>query len=528
MNQRKALAALAGGAAFEGADGTTVVEVFDVGEVSFPTGRIIACDPGRLTGDHHLEPLARTIPPGRYPVRVCVARVPAGGHRVALAALRISAAPPVRFEPAFRAGEDPAQFEAGELPAHGVDSATSCFVDVRVAEELAKRCQDWEYRWNGFIQLFGMDSGSEWKNVVLEPEAGLNFIEFKTGFGDGRYASYWGFDSRGEVACLVTDFELLGGSTCPGCDAEEGSPHQFLCEHESCPFCGGPIRTCGCEARVLGLGTDEVELLRRFQESFHLDPPRPGLLSWLASFFRPRRLLEPELAKVREIQKRWKQAADARGRIPYGPPGFCLIESDEEAETDDDDDADQPSKELEETPVTMGAMELGRFKLRARTVDPSSGGPEPVRRLVMPPTWSADRSVMVWNEHRGADDVKAVMWRPETASERAEAERLYEAARRRSWTTPDDLRALLNGPGPWLLRLNMFGVLKYLTENREEILFAPDSDDQEAPETLADEPEKGATFTREQVLDFIPRLWEEWLQRDEDFYFEPVRPEQTR
>jgi hypothetical protein len=74
----------------------------------------------------------------------------------------------------------------------------------------------------------------------------------------------------------------------------------------------------------------------------------------------------------------------------------------------------------------------------------------------------------------------------------------------------------------------MFGVVKYLNENREEALFAPDSDEEEAPAVFEDDPNSGATFTREQVLDFVPRLWEEWLHRDEDYYFEPIRPEDAR
>jgi hypothetical protein len=50
----------------------------------------------------------------------------------------------------------------------------------------------------------------------------------------------------------------------------------------------------------------------------------------------------------------------------------------------------------------------------------------------------------------------------------------------------------------------MFGVLKYLNENREKVLFTPDSDEEEAPAVFEDDPASGATFTREQVLDFVP------------------------
>jgi len=515
------ISALTDGFRREAPEGGLVIRVADAGELSLPTGQVVACDPGRLMHDDMWPAFARAVPPGRYPVRVSVAHFDAGGVRVAQAALLLSDAPPVRFELATRPGEDVASLGPDEIFGHGVDSGTSCFADLRTAHAVFERCKDWDYCWKGGFSELCSPGGQKWKNAAVDSAGGQNLVVFESGIGDGRYASYWGFDAEGRVACLVTDFGLLGGPACPECEAEEGKPHRFLCERESCPFCGEPIRSCDCATRVLGLGEDETELLRRFNESFRLGPPRPGLLGWLASFFRPRPLSERELAKAHEIQKRWKRVADARGRIPFGTSEPCPL-------GDAEDDDDEPPTPAVETLVMMGSMELGRFNLYARPVHAEPGEPDPVRRLVMPPTWSGDRSVMVWNERRGDEDVAAMMWRPENAAERAEAERLYEAARRRSWTTLDELRALLDGPGPWLLRPNMFGVLKYLTENREEVLFAPDSDEGDAPETLADEPAQGATFTREQVLEYIPRLWEEWLQRDEDYYFEPVRPEDVR
>jgi hypothetical protein len=34
-------------------------------------------------------------------------------------------------------------------------------------------------------------------------------IVFQSGYGDGFYASYWGFDAEGQLVCLVTDFDLF-------------------------------------------------------------------------------------------------------------------------------------------------------------------------------------------------------------------------------------------------------------------------------------------------------------------------------
>lgn len=36
-----------------------------------------------------------------------------------------------------------------------------------------------------------------------------NMIAFQTGFGDGFYGSYWGYDAAGEIVALVADFAVL-------------------------------------------------------------------------------------------------------------------------------------------------------------------------------------------------------------------------------------------------------------------------------------------------------------------------------
>jgi hypothetical protein len=32
---------------------------------------------------------------------------------------------------------------------------------------------------------------------------------FASGWGDGCYASYWGYDNENQVSCLLTDFNLF-------------------------------------------------------------------------------------------------------------------------------------------------------------------------------------------------------------------------------------------------------------------------------------------------------------------------------
>ncbi len=48
----------------------------------------------------------------------------------------------------------------------------------------------------------------DWANFKFEETSG-NLITFKSGFGDGVYGSYFGFDENNETTSLVTDFALV-------------------------------------------------------------------------------------------------------------------------------------------------------------------------------------------------------------------------------------------------------------------------------------------------------------------------------
>jgi hypothetical protein len=60
---------------------------------------------------------------------------------------------------------------------------------------------------------FGSDHTAVWANIVVNHESGANVIIFSSGWGDGGYASFWGFDQSGNISSLVTDFALFGSQT---------------------------------------------------------------------------------------------------------------------------------------------------------------------------------------------------------------------------------------------------------------------------------------------------------------------------
>lgn len=182
-------------------DGRTITTtVREVGKLRLTSGRVVTCDP--LLGSSGLTPLARTVPPGQYPVVLSVVR-----GRVACAMLRFRKSRPVRWELATRPGQDLAKLGPGRIFTYSVDSGIGSFLDADQIPHLGKLL-------DGVLIDSRAESATdslagEWGERVLNDATGGNLIAFHSGWGDGGYGSYWGLNSAGDPVSLVTDFRLL-------------------------------------------------------------------------------------------------------------------------------------------------------------------------------------------------------------------------------------------------------------------------------------------------------------------------------
>jgi hypothetical protein len=207
------------------------VRQLDAGELVLPTGRIVACDPGflQVSGLDRYQPFTRTVPPGRYPVVLCLSKhtYPSRSEeRVAAAMIRFTDADPVAWEMALLPGQDPSTLAPGRFFGYGVDSGRGCFTDAHAVAALeperqlyGERCNRQpppnagiEYYRNLQTPFFRrLDEGwREWAaSAVADPDTGANLIAFPSGWGDGGYASSWGLDRAGNPCRLATDFGIL-------------------------------------------------------------------------------------------------------------------------------------------------------------------------------------------------------------------------------------------------------------------------------------------------------------------------------
>ena len=142
-----------------------------------------------------------------------------------------------------------------------------------------------------------------------------------------------------------------------------------------------------------------------------------------------------------------------------------------------------------------------------------------IRKLLTPPTWDEDRTVMVWVEDTD-DDSGIMVWTPETPEEWEEAERFYAAATHRTWHTFAELKAQPLQPGKFVIRWIMLPqVSGYLLHCDDSVLFSGN----EELEMFGPDPGQAATFSHARAIELIPRLMADYeFAEDSESFFDTI------
>ncbi|MFF3465508.1 DUF4241 domain-containing protein [Streptomyces sp. NPDC002619] len=187
-----------------------VIQLADGGELTLPTGRVVACDPFVYLGQGDVEPFTVTVEPGSYRVEAAVARLAKPGeppsgtphHRVAAARLVVRDEPTATWELALQPGQDPAELGEDEFYGYGVDAGTGCFYDAAADGSFLECEGDEGPLWDAF-ENSGWSHGP---HLITSPDTGHTLVAFTSGWGDGAYPTWIGRNATGEVTCFVTDF----------------------------------------------------------------------------------------------------------------------------------------------------------------------------------------------------------------------------------------------------------------------------------------------------------------------------------
>lgn len=192
-----------------------------LGSVHLPSGRLATLDP--LTfASADIAPLALSVPPGRYPVDLAVADTGTGGIRVALARITFSQLPVSEWRLAHTAGEDPSTLRGDAIFGFNVDSGTASFADpqtVAAIEAALAGAGDYEgsqhQRWVDAGEAHAATLGLPHGFALVAAIGPGDVAMFSSGWGDGVYASWVGYDSTGRPVQVVTDFAVIEAVNIP-------------------------------------------------------------------------------------------------------------------------------------------------------------------------------------------------------------------------------------------------------------------------------------------------------------------------
>lgn len=207
MNERALELAYCDNASVDTREGSLSLTKINMGLLNLPTGKIVANDPCCF---YELDEFTTTVQPGQYPVSISIGRYPSNDKRVALAMIRFSDDKPIKWEMALvkeQSTENLKDTDDGYF-GYGVDSGTGGFMDKQAADKICERNFD-------IYELFKEQFESTYVHTYnyaignIDGGAGNDVAAFSSGWGDGCYPSYFGFNESGEPCVLVTDFLIL-------------------------------------------------------------------------------------------------------------------------------------------------------------------------------------------------------------------------------------------------------------------------------------------------------------------------------
>ncbi|MBS0249995.1 MAG: DUF4241 domain-containing protein [Proteobacteria bacterium] len=200
----------------EGGDGKpprlhpTSFRVLELGKLKIVSGRIAACDP--FVSIDSRAPFSEPVPNGTFLVRLAIAEGGLNDGRVAFARIDFSPAPAVKWQMAVTEGQDASTLAGHEIFGYPVDAGTGAFYDPKSAEALTSILKSnpdaWE-EWQAKGEANGQTAHLKPNFFLMLPAGETNVAMFASGWGDGFYASYFGYDKDGRVVALITDFAII-------------------------------------------------------------------------------------------------------------------------------------------------------------------------------------------------------------------------------------------------------------------------------------------------------------------------------
>jgi len=186
--------------------GRMQIEKIEAGKLKLTTGKIVATDPILMYDD---ESYSVSVKPGTYPVNIYTGKTEKRKNQNVLAELKFNDNIPVKWELALYKGENSNQFGHDEFMGYEVENGLGCFMDQRVMEMLDVMDDEELENYEKNVKTKVRQSDISCADILIDEKTNLNIIVFASGWNEGVFPTYYGFDKQNNLARLVTDFMVI-------------------------------------------------------------------------------------------------------------------------------------------------------------------------------------------------------------------------------------------------------------------------------------------------------------------------------
>ena len=188
-----------------------LIETFEAGNIVLTSGKLVSSDP-LITSE--MPPFMTDFPIGEFPVLVhkeiesnCIAYVEMVFKKAEIATWKLATSD----------GQNMTELEEGEIYGFPVESGMGCLMDFETQENLIlleqhlfkRKGEEFMGIYEEFFhEHFFQEEGAVNQYAFLKPheEKPGNLLAFETGYGEGFYASYIGFDKNEIPVKVVCEF----------------------------------------------------------------------------------------------------------------------------------------------------------------------------------------------------------------------------------------------------------------------------------------------------------------------------------
>ena len=197
--------------------------LLSMGAARFPTGFIMALDP-LVYVTRTEQPYFTPVPRGVFPLEAAVVEVEPDHYRYAATRARFKDTQTAYFIEALRGDEDIEHIDDTEEACFfgfNVDAGLATIIDVQTRDVYCDFIEQWEREHPGgdsYEELFApaftqsyreqprfQRPGGDWIHFPL-PETDVTVPMFQSGFGDGVYPVYFGYDKNNAINQVVIEF----------------------------------------------------------------------------------------------------------------------------------------------------------------------------------------------------------------------------------------------------------------------------------------------------------------------------------